>query len=220
MCMGTSMRVTIICSDQSHPIMPYLQNWIDINLRSIEILLVTSSRDIGGGDILFLVSCSEKITASVRSKFNHTLVLHASALPKGRGWSPHIWGIVQGDDHITLSLIEAEEEIDTGRIWKQKRINIPKYFLWDQINQSLFVAELDLMTWAIENSSVVLPKDQNQTATPTYNRRRSDLDSQLDLEKTIEEQFDLIRVCDPNRYPAFFEKDGKKFKLKFERYDD
>jgi len=59
---------------------------------------------------------------------DHTLVLHASALPKGRGWSPHIWGIVQRDDYITLSLIEAEEEIDTGRIWKQKRINIPKYF--------------------------------------------------------------------------------------------
>lgn len=31
--------------------------------------------------------------------------------------------------------------------------------------------------------------------------------------KSIAEQFNLIRVCDPNRFPAFFEYLGREFNL-------
>ena len=45
------------------------------------------------GDILFLISCSERIGDAYRQKYRHVLVLHASDLPKGRGWSP-MFGIL------------------------------------------------------------------------------------------------------------------------------
>ena len=66
-----------------------------------------------------MISCSEKISKRVIAQFEHVLVLHASDLPKGRGWSPHIWEILNRSDHITLSLIEAAEQIDEGDIWKK-----------------------------------------------------------------------------------------------------
>ena len=69
---------------------------------------------VGRGDILFLVSCSEIVKKDIRMKFRHTLVLHASSLPKGRGWSPHIWEILNGADQIVISLLEAEDKIDSG----------------------------------------------------------------------------------------------------------
>ena len=31
------------------------------------------------------------------------------------------------------------------------------------------------------------------------------------------DQFDLMRTCDPNRYPAFFELYGKKYKIILEK---
>ena len=41
-----------------------------------------------------------------------------------RSWmESHIWEILNGSDHITLSLIEAAEQIDEGDIWKKLNSN-------------------------------------------------------------------------------------------------
>ena len=50
----------------------------------------------------------------------YTLVLHASDLPDGRGWSPHVWDVISGKSSLTLSLINAEDSVDTGHIWKKR----------------------------------------------------------------------------------------------------
>jgi methionyl-tRNA formyltransferase len=46
---------------------------------------------------------------------------------------------------------------------------------------------------------------------------RTPKDSCIDPHRTIAEQFDLIRVCDPIRFPAFFEYRGQKYALKLEK---
>ena len=51
----------------------------------------------------------------------------------------------------------------------------------------------------------------------THWPKRNPADSQLDVSKTLSELFDQIRVCDPDRYPAFFELRGHAFKLKIEK---
>ena len=37
------------------------------------------------------------------------------------------------------------------------------------------------------------------------------------MSKSIDEQFNLLRVCDNERYPAFFYKDGVKYILKINK---
>ena len=182
-----------------------------------EVELVQRKSDLAGGEILFLVSCSEIIDAKVRDMYLASLVLHASDLPKGRGWSPHIWEIVNGAETITLSLLEAEDKVDSGRIWKKLDIPVPKHALWDEINQLLFEAEVELINFAVQNFGTVSPAHQQGSGNASYYPKRTPVDSQIDVNKSIAEQFDLIRVCDLNRFPAYFEHLGFRYTLKLEK---
>ncbi len=185
-----------------------------------EVELLHRKSQLSGGELLFLISCSEIIDKFDRSKFQETLVLHASDLPKGRGWSPHIWEIVHGAGSITLSLLEAEDKVDSGRIWAKRRIPIPKDALWDEINHLLFTAEIELLDFAVKQFGQLNPELQTNMEEATYYPKRTPQDSQLDPHKTFAEQFNLIRVCDPNRFPAFLELHGKKYKLILEKLGD
>lgn len=213
------MRISFLCSDELHPVNAYLLKWIEQqNTHNIE--LVRRKNDLSGGDILFLISCSEIVRPEDRSAYQASLVLHASDLPQGRGWSPHIWKILDGADEITLSLLEAEDKVDSGRIWKKLAFKVPKHALWDEINKLLFDAELELIDLAVRDFDSIIPSAQNSELEASYYPRRTPEDSRIDPKKSLESQFDKLRVCDPNRFPAFFEAHGKKYKITLEKFDE
>lgn len=214
------MRISILCSDENHPVNAFLQRWIYQNAESHQISLVRKKKELLGGDFLFLVSCSEIVSAADRALYKTSLVLHASKLPIGRGWSPHIWQLIGGAEEVTLSLLEAEDKIDSGAIWHQTTFPVPKHALWDEINELLFNAEIVLIDLAIHEFDIVIIRQQDRSMVPTYYPRRAHLDNKLDPKGSIASQFDLIRVCDPNRFPAFFELHGKKYKLTLEKIND
>lgn len=211
------MRISVLCSDEQHPVNEYLYSWISKRRNSHNIELVRRKNDLSGGDILFLVSCSEVLNATDRGAYQASLVIHASDLPQGRGWSPHIWQIIEGAEEITLSLLEAGDKVDSGRIWKKIRIPIPKHALWNEINESLFAAEIKLLDFAIQEFGKAAFIEQDASIEPTYYPRRSPADSQIDPRLSIVSQFDKIRVCDPHRFPAFFELHGQRYKLVLEK---
>ena len=214
------MNITILCSDAAHPVNTYLSAWVNEVSGSHSVRIIRSRDELNSGDFLFLVSCSEIIKAEHRKNYRHTLVLHASDLPKGRGWSPHIWEIIQGGEAITLSLLEAEDKVDTGRIWLKQTIQINKTAIWDEVNHLLFEAEIKLMNEVLESYGQIKPYQQDPYIVPTYLRKRTSEDSRLDPDSSIADQFDLIRMCDPNRYPAWFEIHGQKYKLVLEKIDN
>ncbi len=206
------MDISVLISSNKHPVNVFINNWIEQDESRNIIRVFHSNKDLVGGDILFLISCNELISKEVRGKFKKTLVLHASDLPLGRGWSPHIWSIINGSSEITLSLIEANDVIDSGDIWKKVKVSIPKTALYDEINQLIFDAEIGLMNFAISFFNDIKPVNQDSKLA-SYWPKRTLKDSEIDLNKSISEQFDLLRVSDPYRFPAFFYKDGKKFKI-------
>jgi len=214
------LKVTLICSDKNHPVFRWLQKWKAENGHRYAISLHTRIADITNeGDLLFLVSCSEIVTKKHRNMFQYSLVLHASDLPKNRGWSPHVWSILNGENDITLSLLEAEDKVDTGRIWKKTKIKLNGTELYDEINQKLFEAELQLISWACKYLNCVTPTLQDSIAA-NYLPKRTAKDSELDISKPLESQFELLRVCDPNRFPAFFYIRGCKYNVKIEKCSD
>ena len=214
------MRVSVLCSSTVHPVNAYLERWAEKHRAEHEVSVVHSKLQLRGGDILFLVSCSELLDQQERSAFGATLVLHASDLPDGRGWSPHIWQILAGADHIVVSLLEAADAVDSGRIWKKVRVQVPRHALWDEIDHLLFSAEIELMDHALSAAGSVEPVEQAALPGTRYHRRRTPEDSRLDPELSIAQQFDLMRVCDPDRYPAFFELHGHRYRLRLEKIDD
>lgn len=214
------MRVSLLCTDPIHPVNGHLESWIQRNSAACEISLVRSKNALPGGDVLFIISCSEIVHMAERALYRTCLVLHASALPRGRGWSPHIWELLLGATELTLTLLEAEDMVDSGRIWRQIAIRVPKHALWNEINERLFDAELELMDFAIRELETVVPWPQRADVKPTYYRKRAPEDSRVDSERSIASQFDLIRVCDPQRFAAFFEMHGHKYKIKLEKMDE
>lgn len=214
------MKITLLCSDPQHPVNAYIQRWAEAQEGSHEVDIVQKKSQLGGGEILFLISCSELINANDRAQYKVCLVLHASDLPFGRGWSPHIWELVQGAEAIILSMLEAEDRVDSGRIWRKVRISVPKHALWDEINHILFTAEVGMIDYAVQNYLLTTPQAQSKTDQATYYPRRTPEDSQIDPHKSIAEQFDLIRVCDPFRFPAYFEYMGQRYILKLEKTNE
>ena len=214
------MKISLLCSSEKHPVIPYLREWIVKSHSEHEIELVFDKSLLSGGDLLFLVSCSQIVTKDDRRKYRGCFVLHASDLPNGRGWSPHVWEIAQGADEITVSLIDAEDKIDTGKIWKKVSINVPRHALWNEINDLLFKAEIYLIDQLIDQIEHVEPIEQDEFAEATYFPRRDSRHSRIDPKVSIASQFDQIRVCDPIRYPAHFSYRGKKYKLIIEKIND
>jgi methionyl-tRNA formyltransferase len=214
------MRISILCTDPKHPVIKSIQTWMrDMSFRGHNLVLVYDKVDLCGGDILFLVSCSQMILDTEREKYKATLVLHASDLPEGRGWSPYIWSVLNGKNQIMVCLIEAREPVDSGAIWLKTTLVLEGHELLPEICAKLFNAELLLMTHAVEQFESIKPMPQIGDPGP-YMRKRSPSDSQLDPYKTIAEQFDLLRVVDSQRYPAFFNFRGKRYWVKIEKAEN
>lgn len=204
------MRVSILCSDARHPIFPWLEEWAARHGHDHDVELVRRKEDLSGGEILFLISCHEIIRDDVRARYDATLVIHASDLPLGRGWSPHIWQILDGKPQVPVSLIEAEDVLDSGAIWAQTAFRVEGHETFNEINAKLFDSELELMDFALTNFGKVTPRPQDGRA-PTHYRQRTPEDSRIDPARSIADQFDLLRVADPQRFPAFLEFRGHRY---------
>lgn len=215
------MKIVILCTDAGHPVNHMLFQWIDRHAADHDIELLRDRSDLIPGDLLILVSCSQILSVDDRKMFGKSLVIHASDLPRGRGWSPHVWEILEGATEITVSLLEVDDEVDRGDIWKKVRIDIPQHALHDEINNILFKAESELMNFALEAYGSVRPSPQESTSDhDSYYQKRTPADSKLDPAMSIESQFNLIRVSDPNRYPTFFSLYGHQYKLVLEKMDN
>ncbi len=209
--------VSILCTDPRHPVNESLESWArsqaEQSLASVKI--ARDAQELDGGDFLFLVSCHQIIRKPVRDLFRHTLVLHASALPNGRGMSPHIWQILEGAKSITLTMLNAEDELDSGDIWRQRVIYFDGTELFDEINDIIFAAEIELMSWAVTHCDESEPRPQSGQS--SYYRKRSPVDSQIDPQRPLAESFELLRIADPDRYPAFFDFRGQRYRIRIEK---
>ena len=214
------LKVSFLTSSKKHKVYPAIIKWVkQLESSGYQVEVHLTSNSLQSGDFLFLVSCSEIVSEAVRSRFAKCLVLHASDLPNGRGWSPHIWDILSGKNEITVSLIHASHPVDSGDIIYQTSFKLNGYELLDDINYQLFKVEYELVLKCL-NSANKLPSRKQNDSSASYWEKRSELDSELDINKTIKEQFNLLRVVDNEHYPAFFRHLGSKYVLKIERLED
>ena len=211
------MKISIVCTDARHPVNAWLARWADRQSAALEVRIVRDLRELDSGELLFLVSCQQIVGAALRERFARTLVLHASALPQGRGMSPHVWQIVQGADSIVVTLLDAVDELDRGDIWHQLTLQFDGTELHDEIHAKLFDAELALMDWAVRHVFEAQPRPQGDGPC-SYFRRRTREDSRIDPTRPLCESFDLLRVADPERYPAFFEYRGQRYRIRIDKF--
>lgn len=183
-------------------------------LSGHKVALIYKASEVIQGDILCLLGCENIFKKLDLNK--HNLVVHESNLPKGKGWSPLTWQIIEGANKIPVTLFEADNKVDNGLIYDQKHIELTGYELIDQIRYLQGKVTIQLILEFIQKYPNV--KGIRQSGKSTYYRKRELNDSELDVDKTIREQFNLLRIVDNERYPAFFEIGRHKYKIKIEPF--
>ena len=206
------MLIQLLVDNKNSWIIPYASKLRDdiISKFNYEVTLINEHDDVKKGNILCLLSCENIFNKLDLNDFN--LVVHESNLPKGKGWSPLTWQVIEGKNKIPITLFEAVEKVDAGRIYLQSFIELTGKELLSEIKDLQGKMTIDLILKFLKNFHKI--KGQDQKGDSTYYPKRGPIDSELDIDKSIKNQFNLLRVCDNERYPAFFKIDNKKYIIK------
>lgn len=178
------------------------------------VVLTGKKSEIRSGDLLVLAGCIELMPPEILKLNQHNIAIHASKLPLGRGWSPAVWQILEGKSYLDISLFEAVDGVDAGDVYLRAQLPLQGTELSDQWQKMLAEKIQEMCLEFISGYDHYLKHAEVQTGEPTYYKKRSPQDSQLDISKSIEEQFNLLRVVDNEKYPAFFVKDGVRYVVK------
>jgi methionyl-tRNA formyltransferase len=208
------MRIQILIDNQNSWMVPFATQWVhQLNNDGVTCVLIHEHNEVTSGDILCLLSCDKKFISLHLNQYN--IVVHESDLPKGRGMSPLTWQVIEGKNEIPVTLIEANEKIDAGFIYGQTLLKLVGTELVDELRMLQAKATFDLINDFIKKYPSI--KGVEQVGEPTFYPRRTQANSRLDINDTIANQFNLLRVVDNERYPAWFEINGTQYELKISK---
>ena len=162
-------------------------------------------------DVLFILSY-HKIIPKKHLKHQHNIVIHASALPQGKGWAPLFWQVLEDKNKIPFSMFEASMGVDDGDIYMQKTLELSGYELNKELREKQANFTIDMCLEFLDNYAKY-KKPKYQIGEESFYKKRGAKDSELDINKTIKEQFNLLRIVNNDDYPAFFEIDGHRYVL-------
>ena len=206
-------RITFL-SDRGSWFNRYLPELIQaLWLRGHAVRWIHHPAQLAVGDVCLLLSCGRLLTAEQLALHRHNLVVHASALPQGQGWSPMTWQILEGASTIPITLFEATVDLDAGPIYLQQRIDLRGHELVEEWRVLQAQATVELCLAWFDRHRELLAAAQPQQGEASHYRRRRSADSELDPHRSLAEQFELLRVVDNERYPAFFHWGNRRFSL-------
>jgi methionyl-tRNA formyltransferase len=186
-----------------------------ISARGDNATFVRDAAEVQGGGIAFYLSCMKLTSREILERNHQNIVVHASALPAGRGFSPIVWQVLEGENLIPISMILAADEADSGDILMRDELALDGTELNDEIRKALGEKIVQMCLAFLDASEP--PAGTPQEGEPSWYLRRRPEDSRLNPERTIAEQFDLLRVVDNDRYPAFFDYRGQRYVLRISR---
>lgn len=211
------MIITILTDNDKSWFVPYgKQLEYLLNQKGHYVKYVFSKDDILEGDICFLLSCSRIIQSGYLDKNKNNIVVHASDLPKGKGFAPMQWQIIEGFNEIVLTLFEVVEEVDAGPFYFKSDLIFNGIELYDELRKKLALKIIEMCIYYVDNYNLLTPK--HQKGTETYYPKRTYKDDQIDPKKSIVDQFNHFRIADNNDFPLWFDYMGKRFIIKI--YED
>ena len=210
-----------LCTDRLSWINDFIPEWVLIwQSYGYKVTWLHDVTCLPKGEICFFLGCSEIVKSKPRGQHKYNLVVHESDLPKGRGWSPLTWQILEGSQTVLVSLIEAAELVDAGDIYSQTEIELQGNELVEELRNKQASATFKLCDDFITGLPSTAEKKRKQIGSPGYYNRRTPKDSELNVNIPLVDQFDLLRVCDNERYPAWFSYKGRKFVLRIDQSEE
>ena len=211
-------KVTVVVDNDSW-ILPYALDLVT-RLKGLghQSTLCRNHDEIEQGDIAFYLGCVRITPEAVLARNQYNLVVHESSLPTGRGFAPLTWQILEGKNEVPVCLIEAAADVDAGVIYDRSTISFEGHELNAELRHQQGKKSIQLCERFCERSAP--PQGQSQQGEPSFYARRRPKDSELDINKSILSQFQLLRVVDNERYPAFFTHAGHQYRLRIEKVSE
>lgn len=206
-------NISILVDDPNSWFIPYA-NELKTKLEVLgnNVMFVHRCADLPCGDICFFLSCTKIVRKEYLARHTNNIVIHASDLPKGKGFTPLKWQILEGANDIVLTLFEAVEAVDSGDYYFKEAI----HFMGHELLQEMY----NIMGPKICNMAVQfvvnyenMKRIPQEGAETTY-RRRNSADDEIDVNASIAEQFNHIRIADNDRYPLWFSFRKHKYIMK------
>jgi len=182
-----------------------------------QVASLHDEKAVPAGDVLFILGFFKIVPVAVLARNKTNIVVHESALPKGRGMSPVTWQVIEGAQAIPLTLFEAVEKVDAGKIYLRGKVRLSGNELLPEIRAKVAREMARLCLQFISRYPGILKKGRLQKGSSTYYRWRKPEDSRVDPKKSIASQFNLLRTVDNDSYPAFFSHRGSRYVLKIEK---
>tara|TARA_Y100000590_G_scaffold84200_1_gene94074 strand:- start:34900 stop:35568 length:669 start_codon:yes stop_codon:yes gene_type:complete len=164
-------------------------------------------------DVLFILGYTKIIKEKLLNKNKYNLVIHESDLPKGKGFSPIQWQILDNKKNIKSKLIDcSSKKVDSGDVYFTKEIKLDGTELYEEWRKKQSNVTMEL----IKKFLKIYPniKKTKQFGKSTFLKKRFPQDSKININKPIRSQFNLLRVCNNKRWPAFFLFKKKKYIIK------
>jgi methionyl-tRNA formyltransferase len=154
-----------------------------------------------------------------------TINLHGSLLPQYRGAAPINWAIINGEKETGVTTFKLQQEIDTGNILMQKKIDISESETAGELHDRMMYVGAELLLETINKlaKNELREIDQSDVENSKFKIKNSKSPlhhapkiftetCEIKWEKNAEEIYNLIRGLSP--YPAAFTfLNGKKLKI-------
>lgn len=205
------IRVALLFDPQNNWIQYYYPKCLN-NFSHFEFQKVERAEEVSDFDIVFVLGYTKILDEKFLKSTDRAFTVHESDLPDGKGFAPVQWQVLEGKKQITVSLLKLSKDVDSGDIYEQTKLRLDGTELYDQIREKQAQATFAVIKKFLQNLSNHRPVRQEGQG--TFYPRRQPSDSQLDLDKSIREQFPLLRICNNENWPAYFVLDGVKYILK------
>ena len=196
--------------------LPHAENLVqELIGQGDNAVLARGHEDILENGVAFYLGCIHITPDAILARNYRNLVVHASNLPEGRGFSPLTHLTLAGETQIPICLIEAVSEVDAGPVVYRDVISFEGHELLDEMQMRQGAESIALCCRFMSEASP--PSGEAQTGTSSHFARRYPNDSRLDPEISLADQFNLLRTVDNLKYPAFFDHRGHRYKLSIEK---
>tara|TARA_B100000401_G_C52810308_1_gene723399 strand:- start:2391 stop:3035 length:645 start_codon:yes stop_codon:yes gene_type:complete len=206
-------KLTFLLDKSNNWILPYLQKFIkNHKKKKYKFNISHNYKLIKNEDIVLALGYTRILPVSFLKKNKLNLTIHESALPKNRGFSPIQYQILNNKNLINVSLIELSSAVDSGELLMSLKFKFIGNELYDEIRK----IQSEKTFLLIKKFLKIYPnfKKRRQNGKPNYLKKRSPKDSELNINKTLKENFNLMRINNNDRWPSFFKFKKTKYILK------
>ena len=183
--------------------------------------LLKSHHDITNENMVLCVNYHHIVPQPILDLKYGAWTFHGSDLPKGRGWAPLAWTLINCEPNLTITLFMADKNVYTGMYYRKISMpvqDIDTIYSMRKKSETIIIELADNLLHDIStNSTIVL---HEQKGDPTFYKKRTTNDSEININMTIKEAWKIIRSCHNSEYPAFFRIGTSKILLKYEVEDN